>query len=56
MKEDAKRQWAPPEVRRYGTFQDVTRAGCASGVKTLGSGDGMIVGIADDSACKVSGS
>ena len=55
MKEETKRKWAPPEVRRYGTFQDVTRAAVCQ-VKTFGSGDGMIVGIANDSACKVTGS
>lgn len=44
MKEETKRKWAPPEVRRYGTFQDATQQGCD---KTIGSTDGLtVMGIA----------
>jgi hypothetical protein len=39
MKEETKRKWAPPEVRRYGTFQDATQV-CD---KTTGSTDGWTV-------------
>jgi hypothetical protein len=44
MKEDVKRKWTSPEVRRYGTFEATTKS-CNN--KDFGSSDGLVFQGAD---------
>jgi hypothetical protein len=51
MKEETKqRKWDPPEVRRYGTFQDATQQGCD---KTIGPLDGLSVSGIGPVGCRI---